>query len=197
MIGWRVRVPSAAHRRDLRHAMSCSIKNRNSIGNRKENHAMKKTTTTRQRLAYSTAGAAALALLATAGISSSASAAVDPHGANARFISVGKSGECATLGYKAVGYMVDSAGKKIPNSTWHEWDGTLRGCLKSVAVFAWEPANYHAEITISVSGPDRKVMITRTFRGDTNLCLMDDHGTWKENRSTVGGGGNGNCTAKA
>jgi hypothetical protein len=137
----------------------------------------------------------AVALLASVGITSQARADVDPYGANARFISVGKHNECATVGYTAEGHMVDGSGKVIPNSTWKTWDGNLRGC-NSTAVFAWDPSNPFAELTLTAYvGND--VKFTQTFRGDMNYCLMDDNGTWKQHVSTEGGGGSGACTAAA
>jgi hypothetical protein len=137
----------------------------------------------------------AVALLAGMGITSQARADVNPYGATARFISVGKKNECATIGYTAEGHMVDGSGKVIPNSTWKTWDGNLRGC-NSVAVFAWDPSNPLAELTLTTyHGND--VAFTQTFRGDMNFCLLDDSGTWKQNVSTDGGGGSGACTAAA
>jgi hypothetical protein len=149
-----------------------------------------------RRLAWSgAAGAVAVALLATFGVTSQASAEVNPYDADARFISLGKKGQCGTLGYTAEGYMIDSSGEKIPNSTWHNWDGTLRGCLSSFAVFAWEPASSSAEVLLKVYAGDT-FLFSVEVPGDKNFCTyLDSEGDWNDHWSSEGGGGSGQCTA--
>jgi hypothetical protein len=128
---------------------------------------------------------------------SSARADVNPYDADARFISVGKHSQCATIGYTAEGYLVDSSGNKIPDSTWHNWNGNVRGCQEGndKAVFAWQPANANARIDLTVYTGD-VVVYTQTVPGDQNFCLLvNDGGEWKANWSSDGGGGSGACTA--
>jgi hypothetical protein len=128
---------------------------------------------------------------------SPARADVSPDDADARFISVGKHSQCATIGYTAEGYLVDSSGNKTPDSTWHTWDGNVRGCQagNDKAVFAWQPANANARIDLTVYLGD-DVVYAQTVPGDQNFCLLiDDSGQWKANWSSDGGGGSGACTA--
>ena len=131
---------------------------------------------------------------------SSARADVNPFDAESRFISVGKHGVCSTIGYTAEGYMVDSDGNRVPDSTWHIWDGNIRGCQvgNDKAVFAWKPAAANARIDLKVYVGD-SVEYSQIVPGDQNFCLvLSDQGrtnTWKGNWSSDGGGGSGACTA--
>ena len=148
-----------------------------------------------RRLAIRSAVAAAIGVLvAVMTVAPVARADVDPYGPNSRFISLVKHAHCGTAGYTAEGYMVDDSGNRIPNSTWHRWDGNVRGC-SGKAVFAWEPTNDQALIDFAVYGGSDLVRFA-TVRGDMNYCLLfDASGKWEENSSSGGGGGSGACTA--
>jgi hypothetical protein len=157
--------------------------------------------TTRKLASAGAAVALFAGILATVTTSSPARAEVDPKGANARFISLTKTQECATLGYTAEGYLVDDSGKKIPNSTWKTWDGNIRGCGLDTdkTVFAWEPANDHARIDLTIYSGKNSIY-TKTVPGDKNYCLhrngsKGENDRWAENWSSEGGGGSGSCTA--
>lgn len=151
-----------------------------------------------RRLASAGAIVAALGGITAAMLAASpARADVNPYDADARFISLGKHGVCNTLTYTAEGYLVDSSGNRIPDSTWHTWNGSLGGCQleNDKAVLAWKPANAAARIDVVIYTNDTD-HFTQTVPGDQNYCwIVNGAGTWKENWSSEGGGGSGACTA--
>jgi hypothetical protein len=154
---------------------------------------MKKLTAQRRGLLGGAAAAAvAVGLAVVAGVMSPAHAAVDPKGADARFIHIYDKG-CLGSDYRAEGYLIDGSGAKIPDSTWKVWEGDL-DCNR--VVFAWEPANDRARIDVAISN-DGKTLHTQIVPGNKNYCLKSVFdGSWEELWSSVGGGGSGECTPK-
>jgi hypothetical protein len=154
--------------------------------------------TTKTRWLRSTGVATTLIVgIATAMLTaSSARADVDPFGENAHFISIGKHNHCGTVGYLAEGYMVDDSGNRLPGTTWHAWDGTIRGCQfgNDKAVFAWEPGNNKAQIDLTLYVGDH-VIHTQTIPGDWNYCLLFTDKGRTVNWSSESGGGSDGCTA--
>lgn len=138
------------------------------------------------------AATAATGIMIASTVAGPASADVDPHGENARFVLI-NNGWCATMGYTADGHLKDDSGAEIPNSTWHQWDGNVR--CDGKALFAWDPSNPSAEITLTIYAGGTEIL-TRKIQGDTNYCfLWTSTGSLDEHTSNTGGGGSGDCTA--
>jgi hypothetical protein len=154
---------------------------------------MKKLTAQRRGLL---GGAAALfaVLAVVAGVMSPAHADVDPNGADARFLHLYDKGNIM-FHYRAEGYMLDDSGKRKPDSTWKVWEGDLDG---GPAVLGWTPANERARIDIQItSTKDGHSLLTKDVPGNKNYCLKSNgDGTWTEHESSVGGGGDGECTTQ-
>jgi len=120
-------------------------------------------------------------------VTSPASAAVDPYGPDARFISL-VDHDCRGFYYKAEGFMSTSN-----DPAWHTWEGSV--ACGGKAVFAWNPADRDAVIYLTIH-IDGELVQGQEVPGDQNYCLaLKSGGDWKENWSSDGGGGSGSCTA--